>query len=176
MTLFAIGGAAEEHQCQLLTHDSRRAIVESHDRRTMERLAIDDREPYARRESLHGEIPQPLGILVADFLQHDTRADLRVGQWNELSFFDFARGGRDRRAVRIVARLAQRVGHPLDQLLGYRVLETLCLDVHVAPVVPELARQIDLEDSVAPDHLERGTPALDRKSTRLNSSHSQISY
>src|SRR2546429_7368561 len=115
MTLFAIGGAAEEHQRQLLTHDPRRAIVESHDRRTMERLAIDDREPYARRESLLGEIPQPLRILVADSLQHDARADLRVGQRDELSFFDFARGGRDRRALRIVARLAPGLRPPARQ-------------------------------------------------------------
>src|SRR2546430_12165821 len=53
--------------------------------------------------------------------------------------------------------------------------------VHAAPVVAQVLREKELEDPMPADHAEGRAPPLrgelqDRKSTRLNSSHSQISY
>jgi len=45
--------------------------------------------------------------------------------------------------MRVVARLTERIGHPLDQLLRNRVLQPLGFDVHVTPVVAELAVRYD---------------------------------
>ncbi len=65
--------------------------------------------------------------------------------------------------MRVVARLTERIGHPLDQLFRDRVLQPLGFDVHVTPVVAELAGEIRFEDPVTPDHLQRGATALWRE-------------
>ena len=65
--------------------------------------------------------------------------------------------------MRVVAWLTERIGHSLDQFFRDRVLQALCFDVHVAPVVAELARQIRFEDAVAADHLKCGATALRRQ-------------
>src|SRR2546430_3418486 len=71
------------------------------------------------------------------------------------------------RSVRVVLGLAERTGHALDQVVRHGVLELFRLGVHPAPVVAEVLREVQqLEHAVSED----------RKSTRLNSSHSQISY
>src|SRR5688572_31254645 len=50
------------------------------------------------------------------------------------------------------------------------------LDVRKAPVLPDLAAEVDAVDVHADARVGRDQVVLDRKSTRLNSSHSQISY
>ncbi len=102
-------------------------------------------------------------MFVAHFLQHHVAANRGLGERPELGFFDFEGGGRNRGAVRIVARLAQRVGHALDQFLRDGVLQSLGFDMHVPPVIAELAREIRFEDPMATDHLQRGAPPLRRQ-------------
>src|SRR6266446_3964225 len=63
-TLFAIGGPAEQQQRELLADDARRAVAQPHDRGTVERLPLDHRQTYARRQPLFGEIVQARGMLV----------------------------------------------------------------------------------------------------------------
>ena len=65
--------------------------------------------------------------------------------------------------VRIVARVTQRAGHPVDELFGDGVLEPLGLGVDLAPVVTELLREIDFENAMTADHLESGVAPLVRQ-------------
>src|SRR2546425_4549389 len=159
-TLFAIAGPAEQQQRELLADDARRAVAQSHDRGAVERLSVDHREAYARRQPLLGEIMQARGMLVADFLQHHAAADFALGERDKLRFFDLPCRRRNRRAMRVVAGLAERIRQPRDQLLAHRSLQPLGFDVHVTPVVTEFAREIRFEDAVPADHLECGAAAL----------------
>src|SRR5437899_2484291 len=127
-TLFAIAGPAEEQQRELLADDARRAVAQSHDGGTVERLAVDHREPNTRRQALLGEVMETSGMLVADFLQHDAAPDLARGERDQLCLLDLSGGGRNRCAVGVVARLTQGVRHPLDQLLGNGMLQALRFD------------------------------------------------
>ena len=52
----------------------------------------------------------------------------------------------------IEARIAQRVGHALDQHVGDGVLQPLGLVVHRVPGVAEEADQIGLDESVTAQH------------------------
>ena len=99
-------------------------------------------------------------ILIADLLQQQRRPHCCLRQCRELGLFDFPRRRRDRRAVRIVARLAECIRHPLDQLFGHRMLEPLGFDVHVTPVVTKFAGEIGFEDAMAANHLQRGAATL----------------
>src|SRR5437899_5249374 len=108
-TLFAIAGPAEQQQRELLADDARRTVAQSHDRGAVERLPVDHREAHARRQPLLGEIVQARGMLIADFLQHHAAAHHALGEWDKLRFFDLPRSGGNRRAVRVVAGLAEGV-------------------------------------------------------------------
>ena len=103
---------------------------------------------------------QPLCVLVAHLLKHDAAAHFRLGEPHELRFFDFPGRGGNRRAVRIVPWLAQRIRHAPDQLLRHRMLQLLGLDVDVAPVVAQLAREVRFENAVTTDHLQRRATSL----------------
>ena len=62
---------------------------------------------------------------------------------------------RDRVAVRVVRREAERLVDPRLELLRDRVLEPVGLVVHVVDVDPERLREVELEQPVVADHLER---------------------
>ena len=66
----------------------------------------------------------------------------------------------DRIAVGIHGRVAQHGGHPLDQRVRDGVLQPLGLVVHRVPGVAEECDQVGLDQPVAPEHAERGAPAL----------------
>ncbi len=61
----------------------------------------------------------------------------------------------NRIAVRIVRRVPERLVDPRLELLGDHVLEPVRLVVDVLDVEPERARQIELEQAMVPDNLER---------------------
>src|ERR1051325_8433363 len=108
----------------------------------VEWLPLDHREPHARRESLLREVLETVGMLVPDFLKQHRSVHVDLGQRHELRFFDFAGGWGARRARRSWARLAARFRNAFDRFVGDGVLEPLRLDVDVAPVEAEPAREI----------------------------------
>ena len=57
--------------------------------------------------------------------------------------------------MRIVCREAERAVDPGFELLRQRVLEPVGLVVHVVDADPERLREVQLEQPVVPDHLER---------------------
>jgi hypothetical protein len=57
--------------------------------------------------------------------------------------------------VRVVRREAERSVDPLLQLLRDDVLEALGLVVHVVDVQPERLGEVELQETVVADHLER---------------------
>jgi hypothetical protein len=67
--------------------------------------------------------------------------------------------GRDRVAVRIVRRIPERRGNQLFELLGDVVLEHLGLVVDTIPRHAERLRQVQLEQPVMAQNLERDAPA-----------------
>jgi hypothetical protein len=57
--------------------------------------------------------------------------------------------------VRIVRRKAERAVDARLELLGDHMLESVCLVVHIVDVDAERLRQIELEQPVVADHLDR---------------------
>ena len=70
---------------------------------------------------------------------------------------------RDRVAVRVVRRVAELGGDQVLELLGEHVLEHLGLVVHAIPRHPEVAAEVELEQPVVAQHLERQPPPLARQ-------------
>ena len=66
-------------------------------------------------------------------------------------------------AVRIVGRVAERLVDPRLELLGERVLEPVGLVVHLVDVDAERLGEVQLEQAVVADHLERDPLALRRQ-------------
>ena len=62
---------------------------------------------------------------------------------------------RDRIAVRVVCRVAERAVDPRFELLGQRMLEPVGLGVHLVEAEPERLGEVELEEPVVADHLER---------------------
>jgi hypothetical protein len=60
-----------------------------------------------------------------------------------------------------VQRIAERLGHPLDQLFRRGVLELLRLVVNAIPRIAKDLREVALEDAMAAQRSQRGTPAVD---------------
>jgi hypothetical protein len=65
--------------------------------------------------------------------------------------------------VRVVRRIAELDGDQLLELLGEDVLEHLRLVVDAIPRHAEVLRQVELEQPVVADHLERDARALRRE-------------
>ncbi len=74
--------------------------------------------------------------------------------------FDHEVGGRDRVAVRVARRVAELGGDQLLELLGEDVLEHLRLVVHAVPRHAQAGGQVELEQPVVAQHLERDASAL----------------
>ena len=75
-------------------------------------------------------------------------------------------GRRDRVAVRIARRVAELGRDQLLELLGEDVLEHLGLVVHAVPRHAELLGEVQLEQPVVAQHLERDAPARRRSAAR----------
>ena len=67
--------------------------------------------------------------------------------------------------MRIVRREAERLVDARLELLGDRVLEPVGLVVHVVDVDAERLREVELEQPVVADHLERDALAGRRERT-----------
>jgi hypothetical protein len=65
--------------------------------------------------------------------------------------------------VRIVRRIAERLVDPRLELLGEHVLEPVGLVVDLVDVDPERLREVELEQAVVSDHLERHLLAVRRQ-------------
>src|SRR5262245_13384690 len=72
--------------------------------------------------------------------------------------FEVRRG--DRVPVRIVRRMAERLVDPFLELLRERVLEPVGLVVHVVDIQAEGLGEIELEQPVVADHLQRDALAV----------------
>ena len=57
--------------------------------------------------------------------------------------------------MRVVRRIAELLGDQLGELLGDRVLEHLGLVVHAVPRHAERLGEVELDQPVMADHLER---------------------
>ncbi len=67
---------------------------------------------------------------------------------------DFTLGRGYRSAVWVVGRTTKRSVHPIDQVVGHRVFQTLGFIVNVVLIVVQLFDQIRLDDSVTPQHAQ----------------------
>jgi len=113
-----------------------------------EGLAITHGEQHTGGKPLLREVAQARRILRPHLPQLELGADARVGERDELRFFDITGRRGNGITVRVVLGVSQRARHPLDQLVRHGVLQPLRFGVHTTPVVPEVLREIELEDPV----------------------------
>ena len=107
-----------------------------------------------------GEVAQHLGVGVGDPHEHAAGAGLGGGEALGLELLDHEVGGRDRVAVRVARRVAELGRDQRLELLGEHVLEHLGLVVHAVPRHAEALGEVELEQPVVADHLERHARAL----------------
>src|SRR3989338_3471476 len=118
--------------------------------------------------------PSPVGEHLRDWRQRRRMTQLDLALEAELSpkHLSFVETGRAQPSRRMVLHLAEHLDVPL------RERNAMLVAAGFAPVYPE--RALDAPDLAAVrravDLVLKGHEPLDRKSTRLNSSHSSISY
>ena len=101
--------------------------------RAVERRTGQDFDAPPGNDPDLGEIAKLAGVAVADALDAHARADLHVVERESVALAERAVARRNRRAVRIGRRLADRRGHAIDQLVRRGVLESLGLLVNAVP-------------------------------------------
>ena len=128
--------------------------------RAAERVLVDDLEAGAGRDPALGQVAEHLGVGVGDAHEDAVRSRLerRQGDRRALLHHEVARG--DRVAVRVDGGVAELGGDQLLELLREDVLEHLGLVVHAVPRHAEVLRQVELEQPVVAQHLERDPRAL----------------
>ena len=124
--------------------------------RAVERSVADHDDALVRHESELREIPQELGIAVRHAPDHALLAAREIAQRAIVLVHELELGRRDRVAVRVAGRMAERSVDARLERLREVVLEALGLGVHLVPGQPEGLHQVELEQAVVADHLERG--------------------
>ena len=134
--------------------------------RAAERLLLDDLEAVARARCRARQVAQHLRVGVRDAHEAPaapaSSASSATGRPSSIS----RSRGRDRVAVRVVRRVAELRGDQLLELLGEHVLEHLGLVVHAVPRHAERLGQVELEQAVVADDLERDARARRRSARR----------
>ena len=136
-----------------------RCVAEPHEQRSAERLAIDDLKALSGSDPALGQIPEHLRVGVRDPHERPACAAVHLLQRLRVPLDDLQVPGRDRITVRVVGGVAELRGDQLLELLGEHVLEHLGLGVNAIPRHPEALHQVQLEQPVVPNHLERHAPS-----------------
>ena len=102
-----------------------------------------------------GQVAQHLGIESDTRVKRPRSPGVEVGEGARGLLVDLAVGGGDRVAVRVVRGVAELGRDQLGELGRDRVLEHLGLLVHAVPRHPERLGQVELEQPVVAEHLER---------------------
>ena len=133
--------------------------VEAGEQRAAERLAVDDLEAVAGRDAELGEVAQHLRVGVRDAHEHAGRAVSKRREASRSRSSISSCGVRDRVPVRVVRGVAELRRDQLLELLGQHVLEHLGLVVHAVPRHAQRLREVQLQQAVVAQHLERDAPA-----------------
>ncbi len=149
----------DPHRARKLPAERVHVVAEAHEQRAAERLALDDLELVARRDPALRQISEHLGLGVRHAREDSARTRLERLEACGHGLFDFELAGRDRVTVGIVGRIAELARDQLLEFLGQDVFEHLGLLVHAIPGHPEALDQIELEQPVVADYLERDAAA-----------------
>ena len=129
--------------------------------RTAEGLGPLHRHPPARDERQLGEVAKKPGVAVGDPPDRRLLTGLERIERAELRSVDVQGRIRNRVAVRVVRREAERLVDPRLELLGQDVLEPVGFRVHGVYSYPERLGEVLLEEAMVADDLERDLlPAL----------------
>ena len=109
------------------------------------------------------EVAQERRIRVGDAQDDGLVAAHQLGERARRVGHELELGGRDRIAVRIALGEAERRVDARLDLLGEVVLEAIGLGVHLVPAEPERLHQVELEQPVVADDLERDALARGRQ-------------
>ena len=112
-------------------------------------------DALVRQEAELGEVAQQPGIAVGHAPDHGFGAARELAQRPVVLVGQLELGRRDRVAVRIARRMAERRVDARLERLGEVVLEPLGLGMHLVPREPERLHQVELEQAVVADDLER---------------------
>ena len=136
------------------------SLAEARERGTREGLLVDDLEGVAGRDPALAEVAQHLGVGVRDAHEAAAVAGVQRAERHRRALVDLEVRGRDRVAVRVVGRMAELGGDELLELLGDDVLEHLGLVVDAVPRHVQVLGQVELEQPVVAQDLQRDALAL----------------
>ena len=136
------------------------ALVEAHEHRPSERLAIDHLQSHAERDAVICEVAQHLRVGVRNAHEPSDGTDRQLVEAARRALVDLKRDGRDRIAVRVNRRVAKAAGDQLLKLLREHMLEHLGFGVHAIPGHSELLGEKQLKQPVMAQHLKRDPAAL----------------
>ena len=128
---------------------------EAHRERAAERLALEDLHRVADPDPARLEVAQHVGVGVRDAHEAPALTGVERLQRAGVSLLDREVRAGDRIAVRVVGRVAELGRDPRLEVLGEDVLERLGLLVHAVPRHPEVLGEVELEQPVVAQHLER---------------------
>ena len=143
-------------------------IAEANEQRPLERLLLDQLELVARRDPPLGQETQHLRVRIRHPDERAPLARLELIQTLTRHVGDRELAIGDRIAVRIEGRVAELDGDRLLQLLRDDVLEPFRLRVDLIPAHAQALGQIQLEQAMMAQHLQRHPPA------RLGQAHAAI--
>ena len=109
----------------------------------------------AGRDPALGQVAQHRRVGVRDAHERAGRAGLERGQGERRRLLDHEVARRDGIAVRVVRRVAELGRDQVLELVGEDVLEHLGLRVHAVPRDPEVLGQVELQQPVVADDLQR---------------------
>ena len=135
------------------------SAAEPDEQRSAERLAIDHLEALSGRDPALCQISEHLRVGVRDPHERPAGALFHLLQRLRLSLEDLQVPGRDRIAVRVVRGVPELRGDQLFELLGEHVLKHLGLGVDAIPRHSKALHQVQLEQPVVANHLERHAPS-----------------
>ena len=125
--------------------------------------ALHDRDVALGEQPELGQVAQERRIRVGDAQDDRLVAAHQLGEHARGIGHQLELGGRDRVAVRIALGEAERSVDARLDLLGEVVLEAIRLGVHLVPAEPERLHQVELEQPVVADDLERDPLARRRQ-------------
>ena len=133
--------------------------AEAGEHRPAERLLLDDLEAVARRDAALAEVAQHLGV-GSEMRMNTPLSPTSSVHADGCALVDRELRRGDRVAVRVVRRVPELGRDQRLELLGDDVLEDLRLVVHAVPRHVEPLGEVQLEQPVVAEHLERDALAV----------------
>ena len=135
------------------------SLAEAHEQRSAERLALHHLQLVPGGDPALGQVAEHVGVGVRDPRERPARAGLQGPKALGADLLDGQVPRRDRVAVRVVRGVAELGRDQLLELVGEDVLEHLGLLVDAIPRHAEALDQVQLEQPVMADDLERHAQA-----------------